>query len=67
MGVFVALLRAVNLGSHNKISMADLKAVAAGAGLKEPRTLLQSGNLVFESSAKSGAPLEKLLESALAK
>lgn len=67
MGVFVALLRAVNLGSHNKISMADLKDVAAGAGLKEPRTLLQSGNLVFETSAKSSASLEKLLESALAK
>ena len=64
---FVALLRAVNLGPHNKVSMADLKALAEGAGLKEPRTLLQSGNLVFQSKPSTSAALEKLLEGALAK
>ena len=47
--------------------MADLKTLAAGAGLKEPRTLLQSGNLVFSSSARSSAGLEKVLEAALTK
>jgi uncharacterized protein (DUF1697 family) len=62
----VALLRAVNLGPHNKISMADLKSVAESAGLAEARTLLQSGNLVFQSK-KTSAALEKLLEGALAK
>lgn len=67
MPAFVALLRAVNLGPHNKISMADLKALAEGLGLKEPRTLLQSGNLVFQSKPSSSAALEKLLEGALAK
>jgi uncharacterized protein (DUF1697 family) len=67
MPAFVALLRAVNLGPHNKISMADLKAVAEGAGLSEARTLLQSGNLVFQAKAQSSAALEKLLEGALAK
>jgi uncharacterized protein (DUF1697 family) len=67
MAAYVALLRAVNLAGHNAVSMADLKAVAAGAGLSEPRTLLQSGNLVFGSSARSSAGLEKVLEAALAK
>jgi uncharacterized protein (DUF1697 family) len=67
MPKFVALLRAVNLGPHNKISMANLKAVAEAAGLEAPRTLLQSGNLVFESKPKSSPALEKLLEDALAK
>lgn len=60
----VALLRAVNLGPHNKISMADLKRVAEAAGLTEARTLLQSGNLLFQTK-KTGAALEKLLEGAL--
>lgn len=46
--------------------MADLKALAEGAGLTESRTLLQSGNLVFQSK-KTSAALEKLLEGALAK
>jgi uncharacterized protein (DUF1697 family) len=67
MAAYVALLRAVNLAGHNSISMADLKAVAAGAGLAEPRTLLQSGNLLFQSTARSSAGLEKVLETALAK
>lgn len=60
----VALLRAVNLGPHNKISMADLKSVAEGAGLTDARTLLQSGNLLFQTK-KASAALEKLLEAAL--
>lgn len=67
MPAYVALLRAVNLGPHNKIAMADLKAVAEGVGLAEARTLLQSGNLVFQAKAQSSAALEKLLEAALAK
>src|SRR5262245_58234384 len=69
MARFAALLRAVNLGPHNKISMADLKRVAEGSGLGNARTLLQSGNLTFEATgAKSkSAALEKLLEGALAK
>lgn len=67
MPAFVALLRAVNLGPHNKIAMSELKAVAEGAGLSNARSLLQSGNLIFEAKAKSSAALEKLLESALAK
>jgi uncharacterized protein (DUF1697 family) len=67
MPAFVALLRAVNLGPHNKISMADLKALAEGCGLSEARTVLQSGNLVFGAKAKTSAALEKLLEGALAK
>jgi len=67
MPAFVALLRAVNLGPHNKVSMADLKALAEGLGLLEARTLLQSGNLVFQTKARPTAGLEKLLEDALAK
>lgn len=67
MPAFVALLRAVNLGPTNKISMADLKALAEGAGLSNPRTLLQSGNLVFEAKSKTTVVLEKLLEGALVK
>jgi uncharacterized protein (DUF1697 family) len=65
MTAFVALLRAVNVAAHNKIAMADLKAVASGCGLSGARTLLQSGNLLFEARAKTSSALEKLLEGAL--
>ena len=62
MAAAVAFLRAVNVGGTGKIAMADLKALAAAIGLGDPRTLLQSGNLVFEAGAKSPATLEILLE-----
>lgn len=44
---YVALLRAVNLGSHKKVSMADLRELLAGLGYADVRTYLQSGNAVF--------------------
>jgi uncharacterized protein (DUF1697 family) len=57
----IALLRAVNLAARNMVAMADLRALAEGLGFQQARTLLQSGNLVFDSKP-SGAALEKLLE-----
>jgi uncharacterized protein (DUF1697 family) len=62
MAIHIGLLRAVNLGSHNKVGMADLKELLGALGFKDARSLLQSGNLVFDSGAKKGAALEALLE-----
>jgi uncharacterized protein (DUF1697 family) len=64
----VALLRAVNLGPHNKVSMTVLRELADGLGLADATTVLQSGNLVFECpKGRSNAQLETLLEAAVAK
>lgn len=62
MPLFVALVRGINVGGHNKIAMADLRKLAESLGLVNPRTLLQSGNLVFDGGRKSPAALEKMLE-----
>ena len=62
MPAYVALLRAVNVAGRNMVSMSDLRAMATRLGLAEPRTLLQSGNLVFTSSLRSSASIERLLE-----
>jgi uncharacterized protein (DUF1697 family) len=59
--VQVALLRAVNLGAHNKVAMADLRELLSRLGFEEPRSLLQSGNLVFRAARPAGASLERLL------
>ena len=59
---YVAFLRAVNVGGTGKVAMAELKALAEKIGLGRPRTLLQSGNLVFDAKSTSTAALEKLLE-----
>jgi uncharacterized protein (DUF1697 family) len=63
MANYVALLRAVNVGGRNPVAMSDLRALAVQLGLGAPRTLLQSGNLVFTSAARHSADLEPLLES----
>jgi uncharacterized protein (DUF1697 family) len=49
MTVWIALLRAVNVGGHNILPMADLRAALAKAGLAGVKTYVQSGNLVFRS------------------
>ncbi len=58
----VALLRGINVGGNKGVAMAELRSVAEGLSLGEPRTLLQSGNLVFDSEGVSPADLEPRLE-----
>jgi uncharacterized protein (DUF1697 family) len=67
MKTYVALLRAVNLGAHNKVAMRDLCELVTGLGMQDARSLLQSGNLVFRSDVSTTTRLERLLEDAAAK
>jgi uncharacterized protein (DUF1697 family) len=65
MPVFIALLRAVNVGGTGKLPMADLRTMAEAAGFKRVRTYIASGNLLFESSATE-REVKAVLEEALA-
>jgi uncharacterized protein (DUF1697 family) len=65
MTVHIALLRAVNLAGSSSVAMSDLRSVMAGLGF-EAKTLLQSGNLVFDAGAQKAAALERLIETELA-
>ena len=51
MRTYVALLRGINVGGRTKIAMADLRKLFAGLGGEDVTTYLQSGNVVFKSSA----------------
>lgn len=66
MKTFISLLRGINVGGHNKIPMSELRTVCEELGWKNIRTYIQSGNLIFEASAKPAA-LEAKLEKAIAK
>jgi uncharacterized protein (DUF1697 family) len=66
MTVFVALLRAINVGGTGTLSMKELSALCADLGLKKIRTYIQSGNVVFESLLSEAALRDKL-EQALTK
>lgn len=68
MTTYVALLRAVNVGSTNRIKMADLKAAFVAAGCTDAVTHIQTGNVIFSdegSPATVKGEVEGLIESAM--
>jgi uncharacterized protein (DUF1697 family) len=54
---YLALLRGINVGGHHRVEMARLRSAFEALGFKSVKTLIQSGNVIFN------AP--KTLESAL--
>jgi uncharacterized protein (DUF1697 family) len=64
MAVFIALLRAVNVGGTGKLPMADFKAICEEAGCAKVRTYIASGNAIFESR-RSEAGVKAALEACL--
>jgi len=61
---YIALLRGVNVGG-NTLSMERLRGLGAEFGLRNARTYVQSGNLVFEAD-RTAAHWSATLERALA-
>lgn len=51
MAKYVALLRGINIGTANQVPMAELKTVFENLGVRGVRTVLRSGNAVFEADA----------------
>ena len=63
MKTYVALLRGINVGGHNKIPMADLRELLSKAGLHNVKTYIQSGNVIFHSNEKEKELEEKIRKS----
>jgi len=49
MNTYIALLRGINVGGRNILPMKELAALLADLGLKNVKTYLASGNVVFQS------------------
>lgn len=64
MPAYIALLRAVNVGGTGKLPMTELKAMCEAAGLRQVRTYIASGNVVF-SSERSEDEVRAALETRL--
>jgi uncharacterized protein (DUF1697 family) len=47
---YVAFLRGINVGGHHKVPMAELRAELEKLNFKNIVTLLNSGNIIFESN-----------------
>ena len=63
----VALLRAVNVGGNAIVPMAALRDLFDELGFTNVRTLLQSGNVVFDAGRAAPAALCKKIEAAIHK
>ncbi len=62
---YLALLRGVNVGGANKVSMADLRAVFEAAGMAEVSSYINSGNVIFSTDIVDRAQLTGLLKEAI--
>ena len=67
MAVVISMLRGVNLGPHNRISMDALRGLYESLKLKDPRTYVQSGNVVFRSDEPDLVQLARRIETAIEK
>lgn len=62
----VALLRGINVGRGNRVSMAALRALVSNLGYSDVRTLLNSGNVVFTVPKAAPRDAASRIENALA-
>lgn len=62
---YVALLRGINVGGNKKVPMAGLKSLLESQGFTQVQTLLNSGNVVFESVKNEPINLASKLSAAI--
>jgi uncharacterized protein (DUF1697 family) len=62
MPVYISLLRGINVGPHKRMKMEKLRSSCEILGLKQVKTFIQSGNLIFETEKTSPAALSKKIE-----
>lgn len=63
---YIALLRGINVGGHKKILMADLRQIfEKRLKLRDVRTYIQSGNIVFRAPSADQSELEVTIKSGI--
>jgi uncharacterized protein (DUF1697 family) len=65
MPVIISMLRGVNVAGRNQIKMETLRALYESLGLEDPRTHVQSGNVVFRTKERNLSALAKRIEDAI--
>jgi len=67
MPVVISLLRAVNVGGHAVIKMADLRALYESLKFQSVQSYVQSGNVIFRTDEKDLAKITRKIQGAIAK
>lgn len=57
MQTYIAILRGINVGGKNKIPMMELRSILTDIGLRQVRTYIQSGNIVFQAVESNASEL----------
>ncbi len=66
MNQCIALLRGINVGTAKRVAMADLRELVAALGYTSVRTLLNSGNVVFNVPPKMKGDAAAQIQAGLA-
>ncbi len=64
-GVYVALIRGINVGGNRMLPMKDLVAMLVEAGCRDVKHYIQSGNVVFRAAAATAMRLPAALPTAI--
>lgn len=65
MQKYIAFLRGINVGGHNKLPMQDLRALMDLLGFLEVKTYIQTGNIVFKSDVTDIAIITSKIEAGI--
>jgi uncharacterized protein (DUF1697 family) len=65
MSACIALIRGINVGRANRVAMSDLRDLMVELGHANVRTLLNSGNVLFQSKRSGAAKIAADIEAAI--
>jgi uncharacterized protein (DUF1697 family) len=65
MSECIALIRGINVGRNKRLAMADLRDLMVDLGHTNVRTLLNSGNVLFQSKRPNVAKIAASIETAI--
>lgn len=65
MARYVAFLRGINITKYKRVKMEDLSRAFEDMGFENVRTVLASGNVIFETASTDLTALERKIEEAL--
>jgi uncharacterized protein (DUF1697 family) len=62
---YIAIIRGINVGGHNKVSMQVLRDALTKKKLSDVQTYIQSGNVIFSATDADTTAMEKLIRKVL--
>ncbi|HKU28718.1 MAG TPA: DUF1697 domain-containing protein [Candidatus Sulfotelmatobacter sp.] len=67
MPVMISMLRGINLGPHHRIKMDALRSLYLSLGFQDPRTYVQSGNVIFWTRQRNTKKIAGTIQDAIEK